>query len=68
MLPAAHLPTDQAGVLQDADMPRDPGECHRQRVRQVADPGITSPERDQQRPASGIGKGGVGAVKDRIFN
>ncbi len=68
MFPAAHLPADQAGVLQDGDMPRDPRECHWQRVRQVGDPGITRPQRDQQRPTGGIGQGRVGAVQHGIFN
>jgi hypothetical protein len=59
---------DQSGALEDRDVPRHTREGHRQRARQVADPGITGQQRDEQRAPRAVGEGRVCGVQDGIFN
>jgi len=59
VLPAAYLAPDQAGCLQHADVTRHPGKRHRQRTSEIADPGITTAQRDKQSPPGGIGQRGL---------
>lgn len=68
MLASANLALHQPGGFQHTDVTRDAGEGHGQRGGQVADAGVTVPQRLQQPAPSRIGQGRIGAVQNLIFN
>lgn len=68
MLAAAHLPPHEARRLEDTDVARYPGECHRQRRGKVGDAGVALTQRLQKPSPGRIGERGVRAVQHLIFN